>query len=133
MDPEQLKDEIVDLVLDIRSEAYSDGVNQHGLEGLETTELRRLLNLLCDVVVKAREPKWTVPLSEADERKLVERSVERTENDVEWAIYNLFPFAQLAADDDGWLLIQPNIMYTGKHGQNFIGPMNIDGDTPSWD
>ena len=132
MNVDQITEAIINLVFEIRGEAYADGTRQHGMDLFDSSDLRHLLNALT-VAAEAQEPEWTPLLSEADERKLMERSVERTEDDVTDAIYELFPFAQLAADADGWLLIQPNIMYTGKHGQNFIGPMNIDGDTPSWD
>lgn len=53
---------------------------------------------------------------------------ERTQEDVIAAILILFPDAEVASDDDGQLVINTNCMWSGKHGQNVLGNMNIGGE-----
>ena len=68
-------------------------------------------------------------MSDFSEYKTVERSLD----DVEAAILYIFPNAEISGDDDATLIIDTKCMFTGKHGQNVIGTMNLDGVDPSWD
>lgn len=61
------------------------------------------------------------------------KTVERSFDDVEQAILDIFPDAEITGDDDGFLVINTCCMFTGKNGQNVIGTMVVDGDEPSWD
>lgn len=44
------------------------------------------------------------------------------------AILTLFPDAELAADDDGQLVINTNVMWSGKNGDHLLGSMNVGDD-----
>lgn len=53
---------------------------------------------------------------------------EMHEDAVKAAILTLFPDAELAADDDGQLVINTNVMWSGKQGDHLLGNMNIGFD-----
>lgn len=57
-------------------------------------------------------------------------TVERFVEDVEEAVLDMFPNAELCSDDLGYLIVETHCLFTGYDGDILIGTMNVPGDDP---